>query len=890
MKIKNNSPPLFSAKLFGYAIKNKTANPSFYFLKFGISPFIFCIALSPSLAGKSIHLLKQNENLLMKKILSLCVVYIIIITCTKAQEKYQPLLDRVQKSNYIFEGIVLETKPYKTTDDRMIYTSNLIEITKVFKGELECGTVELITTGGIVNEKEVSQSHALTLEKGYKGIFMAALTNKELSAVNFFNETNLEKLEGRFETQSYIKYLEDGAILKAFDKFQSWDSIVKLYDLTTIATGINYIDCNNAATLLYPTNPSNLTPENPQVFPIYKQSDYQNLINQAEYKRIHYTRKKDESRATNTITYKLANLKITGSTSKYLEFDVTVKDNIGSKYLDQSAVRIKYPTSVFGSNVVANNKILVSRGTINSNPTCYSNVIPTDRTNNVIFIPALEAVFSQCKNQITNSPISIMHIKMEIQNCNVSGATIAIEDTVTPFIGGTLMSNYSAFAEFPNDTFQTYYDIADANDVKAIPSCKATITDFSPKTVNGGVRDIVTLEGFQFGNSRGNGNLYFYDASFPSSGMSVPLEDSDYISWSDTLIKFYVPSIDTGINPQTIGTGKFRIVNDILEKDTSDVPLNIFYSLINLRSSNGSKQLHYLSNEANSGGYKIYIDTAVYHNAPLMGCIKKAIREWVCATGVNFTVIKDTFGIPTGAHLGDGINLISYGSLSGSSVAATFKATIPCLPIGFKFQDEFDIVIDISGNVFYDSTGTQTLPYSYDDMYRALLHEIGHAVGHAHVIEPTYIMNWELPAAPTSGLPANLRYTDIRYDISAIQGGRRMVNTTAGLTPISGCYSPMIPLSTCVGYNSINNLSIDISDISCFPNPFSKTITVESQKTLIENIEIVSLDGKIIHTFKSEIGKHTITIEIPFEISEGIYLIKVYNNENILSTKKMVHY
>jgi hypothetical protein len=39
-----------------------------------------------------------------------------------------------------------------------------------------------------------------------------------------------------------------------------------------------------------------------------------------------------------------------------------------------------------------------------------------------------------------------------------------------------------------------------------------TITSFDPLVVDGGVGTTLNIHGYQFGASRGNGNLYFYKA------------------------------------------------------------------------------------------------------------------------------------------------------------------------------------------------------------------------------------------------------------------------------------------------------------------------------------------------------------------------------------------
>ena len=71
---------------------------------------------------------------------------------------------------------MIRSDAYWNSDNTYIYTSNTIQIYKVLKSNvvapLQCGTVEVITDGGQVNDTSLFISHNLVLEKGMKGIFL----------------------------------------------------------------------------------------------------------------------------------------------------------------------------------------------------------------------------------------------------------------------------------------------------------------------------------------------------------------------------------------------------------------------------------------------------------------------------------------------------------------------------------------------------------------------------------------------------------------------------------------------------------------------------------------------------------------------------------------------
>jgi len=175
---------------------------------------------------------------------------LIILTSTFvnlfSQEIPIPIIDRINQVDYIFEGKVIESNSYEVNNGKTIYTSNTIEIYKVFKGNITCGTIELICNDGAVGDREQTSSHTLNLQKGQQGVFLGKTTNKEISQIDFYSETNIEKLEATFEQQSYIKYWYDGINYQASDLWYHYDSIAEFYNFTQQITGYSYIDCGNS--------------------------------------------------------------------------------------------------------------------------------------------------------------------------------------------------------------------------------------------------------------------------------------------------------------------------------------------------------------------------------------------------------------------------------------------------------------------------------------------------------------------------------------------------------------------------------------------------------------------------------------------------------------------
>jgi hypothetical protein len=161
-----------------------------------------------------------------------------------AQEIPVPLLDRANNSEYIFEGVVIETNSYFTNNERNIYTSNTIQITKILKGDIECGLIEIITNGGVKDSRSISLSHSLELKKGDMGIFLCKDTDRPVSIVDFNLENNSEILEGHFENQSFIRYWWSGSGLSAADLGYNYENLIDIYNLAELITGFSFTNCS----------------------------------------------------------------------------------------------------------------------------------------------------------------------------------------------------------------------------------------------------------------------------------------------------------------------------------------------------------------------------------------------------------------------------------------------------------------------------------------------------------------------------------------------------------------------------------------------------------------------------------------------------------------------
>ncbi len=85
---------------------------------------------------------------MVKKLSLLFLILTVLISHAQTEIDTSALLNALGQAPFIFEGKVIEQCTYEEPSTGIIYTNNIMEITKVIKGNLDCRTVSMITEGG----------------------------------------------------------------------------------------------------------------------------------------------------------------------------------------------------------------------------------------------------------------------------------------------------------------------------------------------------------------------------------------------------------------------------------------------------------------------------------------------------------------------------------------------------------------------------------------------------------------------------------------------------------------------------------------------------------------------------------------------------------------------
>ncbi len=827
-------------------------------------------------------------------LLSLCIIQ------GNAQVIQKDLLDIVNNSQYIFEGTVIRTESYWNSNQDFIYTSHTLEIHKIFKGNLLCGTIEIITAGGRVGDDEIEVSHNLTLSRGERGLFACNDASFPSSAIDFYPETNQMPLEVTYSEQGYFKYYDDMVNVAAANIFLSFDSLAQVYDVVELLTQVNYIDCN--AGLVSNISNQNIQAKKAKIedeatFPIYSRKEYEDLMQKmGEKQRTAIV----EKTMTNSLAYTFANIQITGNVQKYLEFDIKLAADDNSSFFDTGLARLAYDTLILGSNAVTSGNIMVTRGTVMSSLADYYNPVLGDITPDVLAIGVTAQLTVQNRYNLTTTATDVVHVKMKYKDCKKVGGLVSFTDY-------SIMQGQSLYTTSANGSNLLNYPSINWSLPLDIPSCNTEITDFNPKSLNGGIGNILQIKGKFFGANRGTGNIFLRDAD--NGGLTyLGMDVNDFVvgGWSDTLIKIIVPStvdsnlIGTQYTNRVVGSGTIKILTNLGDTtSTTFLPtpkLTIGYSVSNYivripgNIHNGEKRREDLvddTNVAGISGYDFYVDSTLFNRPYEYNTVKKASNDWVCQTKVPFKYVG-VLSINLDSAKKDNKSTVIYGfPKNAASLMETINHRSYCTITNEAIVLEIDIVIRDGNNWFLDTTSFDTLPAGKNDYYESVLHEIGHGIGHNHVNQKNAIM---FPySSNTIPVPPNLRKIYLYADTDAVNGGKDIVDRS--VSTIHGCSYASIQYllgSNCptLGVNTEDVLR----PIIVFPNPFDDYIHFQFYSNESENVTITLLDmqGKEITRKNINVLNGYNEVDLTTSsISSGIYFA-VIKGQNNVSTAKVV--
>lgn len=669
----------------------------------------------------------------MKQLVTILILFMLALSLIQAQESaYEiTLADRTAAATHIFTGKVKQSRAFWHEVSRKMYTAHEIEVFTLYKGSFSGTTLELITEGGITEDRFSIVCPGVNLQVGDQGLFFA---QSSAYPSQFATSGQVEIYAG---PAGYIEYAYDRINPPARGFYRSYENV--------------------EAELIAP------------IQALTQQAAQQVSLTEGE-RRVQERLGQRGQVATRSdwgIEYYFGYPQITGSNGQYLEFDIEARVTGGSYEYGRAEIYLEYDTIGFLSNVAASGMITVTKGDITTSSD-YS-IFVTDEQPDRLKIEIDAADPPIALGEVDGWLEDVIHVKIDI-----SQLTQQIELSFESLLMDGESEYYDpasgTYAQFP---FVFAYDsIAGTSSSFTV----AEIIEFFPDTVRAGVRDTLVIVGNDFGATKGK--VYFRDADAFNQVAYMEAPDAAVV-WGANLIKVAVPSTDIG-NTSPAGTGRFIVEDANGNRDTSASNLTVLYAIQNAYFSGSQTIRRANPGDINAqGGYTIQVQSSLSDTLDASKIINHAISDWNCATLVNFTRGADTALV---GALVDGISLISLsqGALPGGAKTSWAGERLnTCV----GNQEIFTSEIDIEVNPFLNWNFRDTFPTLQEtDFYTAILHELGHGHMIDHVLDPAAIMYGDIP----SGQRRTIFFTDTL-------AGQDVVAYSAILDNI-GCGDAMVPI------------------------------------------------------------------------------------------------
>jgi hypothetical protein len=395
------------------------------------------------------------------------------------------------------------------------------------------------------------------------------------------------------------------------------------------------------------------------------------------------------------------------------------------------------------------------------------------------------------------------------------------------------------------------------------------ITNFTPTTLNGGVRDLLTINGMGFGTTQGTVN--FRDANFGGS-QYYTARDNQIISWNDSQIVVEVPS--------RAGTGDIQIITSTSITITSNNSLIVFYAQIN--ADNGTTFLPTQHSELNgNGGYTWQMETDFNANTAANASFLRAFDTWVCTTGINWEIGAVT---PVDIIADDDINVIRFDDgtelpdgVLGRCTSRFGACTNAASPGGLDvFVNELDIVFnDVFAFPFDDFSwefGPDIATGFEIDFESVAVHELGHGHQLTHIINSGEVMHFSIANAQNN---RDLGASDIAGAADVMD---RNINTSV-------CGTGSMTASAC---STLGLDEVTLShNISIYPNPAKNSLNIIATSNLqLELATIYDVRGRQVISKELNSSNSLNTIDVT-QLQTGVYFIKI-DLDTISTTKKFI--
>ncbi len=783
----------------------------------------------------------------------------IILMCTAisfGQTLNPPLEQKVENAKMIIEGEVHSSTCFKS-DDGNLYTENVVEIYKSFKGMADNTYISIVTRGGEVDGEIQRVTHSLSLKPSAYGIFFL----KPSSVHN--PEPQNENFTVYFEDRGFLRFLQetDGTIAYA-PRCLYTDIESELYQKIEAQTGITHsvfkensfkssleIELEKLASI-------NAVPDNCLEFLFeIEQPNPQNLL-------------------VNDVT-------------------VSIRTTGTGKYISKPTFGVKYNPNVVGQNAASNGAITLQDLGISGNENYQA--IVEDVTVDKVKV-TIDATNLQEPNLFYITTQYTPLVRMRVQLPSLTDPEFLLDQQ--------MIQSLSKYYDV-DDNIERLFDCVKVNgDIAAFTGggCEPFIGDMltTPLTIlelqtNGnypedmkaaGTDMILVIVGTCFGDEQGSSIVEFTNAHLgPDPVMWIDPLPEDYVSWNNNSISVYIPS-NAGFPEEYAGSGHVRVNRNADGIGTSFDELDIAFALENYVIETVPAQFSpnhtvpaLLYNYNQIGGY-YYTYTATFEaNAERVAAFERAMDTWRCDNSlVPYEYISQEqivdFEIDPAS-----VCTVDYGPLQGRLASTSLSPSNCILNGGGRAEVGYqNWGIKFSSDYFWymEDDEPNGLGSAIYDLETTALHELGHTHGLLHSNNPNDIMWYDQNGGEFIRDVSSDALIGTQY---AFEAAETRWNSNFCVTPIT--------LFFCSGGNSIDEFMDENSDILIYPVPADNQLNFALDNKITGKLESVDIVNSIGQTISISTISNSGTLDIS-SLSDGVYYLMFKFKDNSIINEKFI--
>lgn len=778
------------------------------------------------------------------KTLLLVITFTLFAQNVKGQHIEISLNHKIQNATYIFEGEVITSESFRDKNLGVIFTSHIVKLSSLFKGNITGDEVEIITVGGSVDGVTSIISNNLTLKTGWEGIFFCRTTQRPSS--QFSNSgLSLRVYEGK---QGFFRYKKD------------INSIVA----TTLFTRYNNIEHELLSVIEQATN------KREYINPNKREKELLAWISEKTFAN------SSPEGSKYGIEYEFVEPRITGSNSNYLEFDIEASTYGGIFNFGNAEIYLDYDPLVFGMNLVASGNIIANKETIILSAD-YSLSI-SDETSS-----KLKLAINSISNPSNPFPLTITgeklcHIKLDITNLISTSPNI--------FFDEALMQGNSEF--YQNGFFYDFLNVVATDNLSMGWSVlmPPTIDTIYPQFISAGTFDTLYIKGEHFDTTKGD--VIFRNADYQTIELDVKADDVDILFWTDILIG--VRMFSTNSDFESPGGGSVKVKKAITNDSTTSTSwMSITFAILNKKDAVTKEPILPIlipKNGIDTFKFKLHESTSLTSDTAEV--IRMVMKQWRCASGINWKLSD----IATNKkYIQDGVNSIYYNTnylLMDSStlwVTRRYLSDINALPNicnyngnKYIYVDEVDMQINGFAQDWFVTTNNNLEDTTKMDFWTTALHEFGHATLLNHVVSPSDVMY------PFQ----DFAYIARTINFYAESGANWIMDSIEIISP--HCSNDTLKRNKSGCITSIKQVVSSSQVVNIYPNPFNNQFTIEFDNDNNANsyeILIIDISGRVLvsENGSATYGTNQISISNTSNLTSGFYLVRLRLDNKISFVK-----